>query len=135
MKDEKTNAEVKALEANEVVVAEAQDSNRILASKSWTWGAIRRGDCTIEAGARFTLYSDGSTHWVCDISSTDSGDEWDGSFRITNAGGTVLFDTGRYHFDISQANVKKRWDEPRGPRDDFARQFNEAQVNSFSCSC
>jgi hypothetical protein len=128
-------SEFESLEANDVVIAEEQARHRILASKTWTWNVIRRGDCTIEAGARFTLYSDGSTRWVCDISSTDSGDEWDGRFRITNAGGTVLFDTDRYHFDISQANVKKRWDEPRGPRDDFARQFNEAQGNSFFCNC
>ena len=122
-------------EAVDIVTAEAQETNNILASKSWTWAAIRRGDCTIENGARFTLFSDGSTHWVCDISSTDSGDEWDGSFTVTNAAGTVLFQTARYHFDIRDKNVRKRWDEPRGPRADFARAFNEAQGNSFSCNC
>lgn len=115
--------------------ADAQEKNQILASKFWTWGQIRRGHCTIDAGATFTLFSDGSTIWVCDISSTDSGDEWDGFFRVTNAGSVVLFDTSRYHFDISESNVKKRWSEFRGPNAQFAQAFNEAQGNSFSCSC
>jgi len=119
----------------QLVLAAPQEKNRIMASKTWTWNAIRRGDCTIDAGASFTLYSDGSTRWVCDISSTDSGDEWDGFFRVTNGAGTVLFDTDRYHFDISEANVRKRWDEPRGSRDDFARAFAEASGNSFACDC
>lgn len=121
--------------ADELVRAAAQTKNNILASKSWTWGQIRRGDCTIDAGATFTLFSDGSTHWVCDISSTDSGDEWDGRFRVTNAGGVVLFDTSPYHFDISESNVKKRWNEHRGPNAQFAQSFNEAQGNSFFCTC
>ena len=98
-------------------------------------GEIRRGDCTIDAGATFTLFSDGSTNWTCDISSTDSGDEWDGSFRVSNAASVVLFDTGPYHFDISDSNVKKRWNENRGPNGQFAQSFNEAQGNSFSCNC
>jgi len=121
--------------ASELGLADAQVKNSILASKFWTFGQIRRGDCTIDAGATFTLFSDGSTSWVCDISSTDSGDEWEGSFRITNAGGVVLFDTGGYHFDISESNVKKRWNEFRGPNGQFAQAFNEAQGNSFSCNC
>jgi len=116
-------------------VAEAQEKNQILASKYWTWGEIRRGDCTIDGGATFTLFSDGSTTWVCDISSSDSGDEWDGAFRVTNAAGVVLFDTGGYHFDISEENVKKRWNEFRGPNGQLAAAFNEAYGNSFTCSC
>jgi hypothetical protein len=121
--------------SRDLVIADAQEKNQIQASKSWVWGQIRRGDCTIDAGATFTLFSDGSTSWVCDISSTDSGDEWDGFFRVTNAAGVVLFDTGRYHFDISEANVKKRWNEFRGPNGQFAQAFNEARGNSFACNC
>jgi hypothetical protein len=121
--------------SSDLVVANAQVKNRILASKTWTWGEIRRGDCTIDAGAAFTLFSDGSTNWTCNISSTDTGDEWDGAFRVTNGAGVVLFDTGRYHFDISESGVKKRWNENRGPNAQFAQSFNEAQGNSFSCSC
>jgi hypothetical protein len=134
MKDEKIRAE-SLQTASSLGLANAQEKNLILASKFWTWSQIRRGDCTIDSGATFTLFSDGSTSWVCDISSIDSGDEWDGSFRVTNAGGVVLFDTGRYHFDISDANVKKRWNEFRGPNAQFAQSFNEAQGNSFSCDC
>ena len=122
-------------QANRFALADAQEQNQILASKFWTWSEIRRGDCTIDAGATFTLFSDGSTLWVCDISSTDSGDEWDGGFRVTNAAGVVLFDTGGYHFNISDENVKKRWNEFRGPNGQFAQAFNEAQGNSFTCSC
>jgi hypothetical protein len=129
-----TNQSSQALSANDMVVAAAQVKNQILASKSWTWGEIRRGDCAIDAGARFTLFSDGSTNWICDISSTDSGDEWDGTFHITNSGGVELF-TSHYHFDISDGNVKKRWNENRGPNGQFAQSFNEAQGNSFACSC
>jgi hypothetical protein len=122
-------------QSSKFALAEAQEDNQILASKFWTWEQIRRGDCTIDAGATFTLFSDGSTTWVCDISSSDSGDEWDGAFRVTNAAGVVLFDTGGYHFDISEENVKKRWNEVRGPNGQFAAAFNEAQGNSFTCSC
>jgi hypothetical protein len=121
--------------SSEFVLGDAQEKNNILASRTWTWGAIGRGDCTIDAGAAFTLFSDGSTNWTCDISSTDSGDEWDGAFRVTNAAGVVLFDAGPYHFDISESGVKKRWNENRGPNAQFAQSFGEAQGNSFSCSC
>lgn len=69
-------------DATGATVAEAQEENNILAFKSWTWDAIQVGDCRIESGARFTLYSDASTHWTCDISSGDTGDEWDEYFRI-----------------------------------------------------
>lgn len=132
---ETTKQATNAQQSLDLVAAEAQEKNQILASKSWAWGEIRRGDCTVYAGATFTLFSDGSTHWICDISSTDSGDEWDGAFRVTNAGGVVLFDTGRYHFDISESNVKKKWNEYRGPNAHFAQSFNEARGNSFFCSC
>jgi hypothetical protein len=133
--ESKVKSANKGQDASHLVVADAQTKNRILASKTWTWTEIRRGDCTIDAGATFILFSDGSTNWTCNISSTDSGDEWDGRFRITNASGVVLFDTAPYHFDISESNVKKRWNENRGPNGQFAQAFNEAHGNGFSCSC
>ena len=135
MADAKTRNSPRGIQHSEFVETEAQDNNRILASKSWTWGKIERGDCDINQGATFTLFSDGSTHWVCDIRSDDSGDEWDGFFRVKNSAGVVLFDTGRYHFDISEKNVTKRWNELRGPDGNFAAAFNEAQSNDFLCSC
>jgi hypothetical protein len=135
MADTKTGSSQRGIQHSEFITAEAQENNRILASKSWTWGKIERGDCDINAGATFTLFSDGSTHWVCDIRSDDSGDEWDGFFRVKNLAGVVLFDTGRYHFDISEENVTKRWNEFRGQDANFAAAFNEAQINDFHCSC
>lgn len=134
MEKQRYESPEKGQEAEDFSQSDAQERNEILASKFWTWSLIRRGDCTIE-NATFTLFSDGSTHWICDISSTDSGDEWDGVFRITNAGGVVLFDTGRYHFDISESNVKKRWNEFRGANGQFAQAFNEARGNAFFCRC
>ncbi len=124
----------KALHADFQLV-EAQERNNLQASKTWTFGEISRGDCKINAGAQFTLFADGSTSWVCDISSSDSGDEWDGSFRISNAGDVVLFDTGGYHFDISEGGVTKRWNEVRGANPNFAVAFNEAQGIRFFCDC
>lgn len=119
----------------DVILGEAQEKNQILASKSFSWGEIRRGDCTIDAGATFTLYSDGSSNWKCDISSTDSGDEWDGFFRVENAGGVVLAEVGNYHFNISDSNTKKRWNESRGPNGTLAGAFAEAARMSFFCDC
>lgn len=101
----------------------------------WTFsGDIRRGDCTIRSGATFYLYQDGSTRWVCDISSSDSGDEWDGDFVCTNAGGVQLW-SDHYHFDISDEGVWKRWDESRGPNGNRAASFGEARGLTFFCSC
>lgn len=122
-------------EATGFVISESQERNLILASKTWTWDAIQVGSCRIEAGATFTLFSDGSTYWSCDISSGDTGDEWDGYFRIKNSTGVVLFDTGKYHFNISEKDVKKRWAEHRGANSGYAAHYNEAQAMSFPCSC
>lgn len=122
-------------EASDFSTADAQDTNQLLAYKWWTFDPIQTGDCLIEAGATFTLYSDGSTHWTCDISSGDTGDEWDGYFRVKNSNGVVLFDTGNYHFNISEKDVKKRWDEHRGANAGYAQHFNEAHSLNFPCSC
>lgn len=123
-------------ESRELEIASSRGSHaEILSAKPWSFDAIQRGDCRIEAGATFTLFSDGSTLWVCDISSGDSGDEWDGFFRITSAGGVVLFDTGNYHFDISEKDVKKRWNDHRGANGTYAQHFNEATSIAFHCSC
>lgn len=101
----------------------------------WTWGEVRRGDCTISPGAMFQLFADGSTRWKCDIRSSDSGDEWDGRFEILNQGGQVLAATPGYHFDISQENVTKHWEEFRGPNASLAAAYPQARSISFYCSC
>lgn len=49
-------------------------------SKSAHFEAIHRGDCTIEDGATYTIFSDGSTRWVCDITSPNNEDAWLGFF-------------------------------------------------------
>jgi hypothetical protein len=105
-----------------------------LASKYWTFNQIDRGDCTIFPGGVFTLYADGSTNWRCDIKSTDSGDEWDGDFISENQGHTQLW-SDHYHFDISDENQVKRWDDSRGPNAARANAFQEAYWLSFRCDC
>jgi len=101
----------------------------------WTFGQISRGDCTIAPGSTFYLYANGATRWVCDLRSSDSGDEWDGRFDITNINGQVLASTPNYHFDISQDNVTKHWDESRGPNASLAAAYSQARGISFVCSC
>ncbi len=103
--------------------------------RTWTFTAIQRGDCLVEAGATFTLIEDGSTVWSCQISSGDHGDEWDGHFDITNGAGELVIRTGTYHFDISDKDTKHQWDDSRGPNSDFASHFAEASTNNFYCSC
>lgn len=104
-------------------------------AKSWSFGEIRQGDCTIAPGATFTLFSDGSTHWKCTISSSDSGDEWRGRFDITNAQGNVLATTPGYHFDISVENQSRNWDERRGGNAALSNAFPGAHGISFHCEC
>ena len=101
----------------------------------WSWGEIRRGDCTIAPGAVLQLFADGSTRWKCDLRSSDSGDEWDGRFEITNANGQVLAATPNYHFDISQENVTRHWEEFRGPNASLAAAYPNARGINFFCSC
>lgn len=101
----------------------------------WTWGEIRRGDCTISPGSVFYLYANGVSRWVCDLRSSDSGDEWDGRFEIKNANGQVLAATPNYHFDISQDNVTKHWDESRGANPSLAAAYPNASSVIFNCSC
>ena len=101
----------------------------------WTFGQISRGDCTIAPGSTFYLYANGATRWVCDLRSSDSGDEWDGRFDITNISGQVLASTPNYHFDISQDNVTRHWDESRGPNASLAAAYSQARGISFVCSC
>lgn len=102
---------------------------------SWTWGEVQRGDCTIAPGAVFQLFADGSTRWKCDLRSSDSGDEWDGRFEILNQNGQVLAVTPGYHFDISQENVTRHWEEFRGSNSSLAAAYASARSVTFYCSC
>ena len=105
-----------------------------MAYKFWTFGQIGRGDCMIFAGAVFTLYQDGTTNWRCDIRSSDSGDEWDGDIICYNAANVELW-RDHYHFNISDENATKRWDETRGANAARANSFAEASTLNFSCNC
>lgn len=122
--------------SNEPIIAESQPENEILSSRSFTWDAIRRGDCLIEPGGTFTLYEDGSSNWRCDISSRDSNDHWEGEFRFMSAGNSILAQTGRYAFNLgSEKNKKRRWDENRRAEERFARIYNEVHHMEFNCKC
>lgn len=129
--------EEQGIAAEHFTSTDAQTKKRaqaLQASKLWTWIKVERGDCTIK-NASFTLFEDGSTNWSCDISSTDSGDEWEGFFSIKDAAGVELFKAIRYHFDIHDSNSVKHWNEARGPNATFAAHFNEAKKISFFCNC
>ena len=104
-------------------------------AKSWTFGEIKRGDCTIAPGGTFTLFSDGSQRWTCNISSTDSGDEWDGHFEVFNAQGQSLVSTPNFHFDISVSNQSRHWDQANGPNSALSAAFGPANGLTFHCSC
>jgi len=104
-------------------------------AKSWTFGEIKRGDCTIAPGGTFTLFSNGAQRWTCNVSSTDTGDEWDGRFEIFNAQGQSLGFTPNFHFDISVSNQSRHWDQSNGPNQAMAAAFSQAHGISFHCSC
>lgn len=112
----------------------AFDNTLDMRYKFWVFDDIRRGDCIIFKGGTFTLYENGATNWRCDIRSSDSGDEWDGDFVCKNSGNVVLWQD-HYHFDISDEDVTKRWDETRGANQPRANSFNEAYWLSFNCDC
>jgi hypothetical protein len=107
-----------------------------LGARAWVWGGeIRRGHCHILSGATYTIFTDGSTHWKCDISSSHKDDAWLGYFRATNADGVVLFDQGGYNFNIADSTIVKRWDEFRGPDQQISNAFFEVSSVSFFCRC
>jgi hypothetical protein len=107
-------------------------------------------DCHI-ANGEFRFYENGATSWECDISSTDSGDEWDGHFSGGLAGydgkigtmGLALFHVSpSFHFNISDKNVVKHWGQGSdgvnnvyatgsGPSDVMARLARVV----FECNC
>jgi|GEM_PF-3675809 len=95
---------------------------------------IHRGDCSILPGAQFKLYENGTTNWLCEIKSEDSGDEWDGYIVCTNANKLELW-RDHYHFNINDGGVTKRWDETRGPDLGKAHSYAEAFSISFVCNC
>jgi Family of unknown function (DUF6294) len=103
---------------------------------SFTFPEIRRGDCKIFAGAKFTLHSDGSASWECDIMSTDTGDEWRGTFRFYTASNADLGMSAAMHYDIRHNNVKKHWTESFGANPSWKSKYPEVASCIFTkCDC
>jgi Family of unknown function (DUF6294) len=114
----------------------APNENSAFASKAFTFAdAIQRGSCRIEPGAVFTLYSDGSSNWNCEISSGDTNDTWKGTFSFRGADGGSLFTTGSYELEIVDKDVKKRWNYNREANSGYAIWFDAAYAISFNCEC
>jgi hypothetical protein len=70
--------------------AAGAESGARLASKSFTWGTVRAGDCTMFSGARWTLYSDGTAYFDGTVTSGDDGDAWLMWARLKDSNGAVL---------------------------------------------
>lgn len=127
----------------------ANDPRASLNYKYATFSGLKRGDCILSGEFRF--YEDGSSHWECDIGSTDSGDEWDGSFTGGETGydgsaGTLdkfLFALSpKYHFDIHDSGQTKHWVQDEGPdKVDYRNGVTPSQAYQllgemvFYCGC
>jgi hypothetical protein len=58
------------------VVHSAHGEVPALAWKSFTWGSLQSGDCTLFSGATWTLYSDGTATFDGTVTSSDDNDAW-----------------------------------------------------------
>ena len=112
---------------------------------------LERASCRIKGGAEFRFYQDGSTHWEAEVMSTDTDDEWRGSF----SGGTAGYDGDvgsvrkflfavlpEYRFDIHDSNQWKHWIQQNdasavkfAPRIDLLNAFDSLQSLVFTCNC
>jgi hypothetical protein len=61
-----------------------------LAWKSYTWNAIFTGDCVMQQGATWTLYSDGTASFDGTVGSSDGGDAWLMWMHLRDANGAEL---------------------------------------------
>lgn len=61
-----------------------------LAWKSFTWNAIFTGDCVMQNGATWTLYSDGSASFDGTVGSSDGGDAWLMWMHVKDTNGAEL---------------------------------------------
>lgn len=86
-------------------------------SKSFSWGEIKAGDGTMDAGATLTLFSDGHASWAAVVSSTDTNDEWEISFVMFAENNQVLFtmpyfdypNNAYFYKKMENANQKYAW--------------------------
>jgi hypothetical protein len=74
-----------------------------LASKTFTWGTLRSGDCTMFENARWTVYSDGTARFDATVTSGDNNDAWLMWPRLKDANHAVLS-------GMKNANVQDRAD-------------------------
>jgi hypothetical protein len=123
------------IDAHSVTTGEELREDVLYEWKRWTFKALQVGDCLIEAGAVFTLYSDGATTWTCELSSGDTGDEMTCFFFFKDSRGIQLFSSGRYHFNISDKDRKHRWNDNRGPNATYAQHFAAVDGNTIRCYC
>ncbi len=91
----------------------------------WTFGEMRSGDCVMYAGATLKYFADGSITWVSDLSSSDTGDEWEMALGPTRAPRDPLFDL-YFWYDIKDANTVKHWEQVRPPNPTYANVFSQA---------
>lgn len=61
-----------------------------LATKTFSFGTMRAGDCTIFSGARWTLTSDGRASFDGTVTSSDDDDAWLMWAKIKDENGAVL---------------------------------------------
>jgi hypothetical protein len=87
-----------------------------------TSSELHIGDCTLMTGAEFIFYVDGFTHWECNLSSTDTGDEWDldawlypHSIDPPNSFSDPLAYVQHFHFNVEIANTTKHWVQDYAP--------------------
>ncbi|MDT0467167.1 DUF6294 family protein [Streptomyces gibsoniae] len=58
--------------------------------KSFTWGTLRSGDCTMFSGARWTLYPNGTAYFRATVTSSSNHDAWLMHVRLKDGNGAVL---------------------------------------------
>ena len=84
--------------------------------KAWKADVIRYGrDCSLW-NFEYRLYQDGTTHLTGDVYSSDTGDEWDMQVLFSptpNELDITMYIDPHYHYDISDKDTFKHWDEPR----------------------
>ena len=116
-----------------------------------TWDHdVHQGDCTIHAGATWDMDVNGNNQWECQVSSTDTGDDfklyvylYDSSFDPNSTINQPLAWVGQYGFDIHDANTLKHWLQVYGPNAIFynmgglgpAELLAKAAWAALSCDC
>ena len=66
------------MEREVIIEAANATSERLIGWKPWefTWGLIRKGDCTMFEGAKWTLFPNGTAIFDATVTSGDDDDAW-----------------------------------------------------------